>query len=113
MFARADGGGYKVRLTPIYPPSIVVADKESHTHTNSTDEYVEAPVCLCNVKGRRDVSVGLVPKHYLLLRGVGNLARGAEAPPSSSWCPLYHVMWVRKQGNDAVWQEFATTDFRN
>ena len=33
MLARADAGGYIVRLTPIYPPSIGVEDKESHTHT--------------------------------------------------------------------------------
>ena len=31
VLARADAGGYIVRLTPIYPPSTVVEDKESHT----------------------------------------------------------------------------------
>ena len=33
VLARADASGYIVRLTPIYPPSTVVEDKESHTHT--------------------------------------------------------------------------------
>ena len=33
VLARPDVGVYIVRLTPIYPPSTVVEDKESHTHT--------------------------------------------------------------------------------
>ena len=28
---------------------------------------------------------------------------------SPSLCELCHVMWVRKQGSDGVWQEFATS----
>ena len=31
--ARADAAGYIVRLIPIYPPSTVVEDKDSHPHT--------------------------------------------------------------------------------